>query len=122
MRWLPLALCALLACGGKDEAPEAEPAKPTAAPVDDKRCLQLAKLCGDKAKHVDKIVEECKAGAVKEAAKGCTDKVTAVYDCYQRELCGKAEKVWTLPDLRVLAERHGKCENERTAAKSCMGQ
>jgi hypothetical protein len=60
--------------------------------------------------------------AKKHAAKGCTEKATAAYDCYQNELCGKAEKVWALPDLGVLAERHNKCIAQRNALRTCAGE
>jgi hypothetical protein len=122
--WLPFALCAILGCGGSKEAdpPPSEPAKAAPANDADKQCLALAKLCGDKSKHVDKIAGECKAAATKQAAKGCTDKAKAAYDCYQRELCGTAEKVWSLADLGVLAERHKKCVTERSALLACAGE
>jgi hypothetical protein len=88
----------------------------------DKRCEQLAKGCGDKDKHVDKIVDDCKAAAKKQVDKGCVDKAVAVYDCYEKELCGKEDKVWALEDLRVLADRQNKCTAERTALKDCVGK
>jgi hypothetical protein len=123
--WLALALCAIVGCGGnKDDKPESDPVTPlgAAAADADKQCLQLAKLCGDKSKHVDKIVEECKTATKKHADKGCTAKATAAYDCYQRELCGKSEKVWSLGDLGVLADRHKTCVTERNALRTCAGE
>lgn len=117
--WLPLLAVVWIGCG-RDDKSEPEPAKP--APGDeDKECVQLAKLCADKSKHVDKMLDECKLSSKKQREKGCFDKVSALYDCYQRELCGKADKVWTIGDLGVLAERHNKCVAERTAAASCPG-
>jgi hypothetical protein len=116
--WLPvaaLAVCVWTGCKDKTEE-----AKPQASTTDhEKRCLQLGKICGDKGKHVEKIVDECKQAATKQAEKGCTDKVAAVYDCYEKELCGTGDKVWALDDLRVLAERHKKCVAERDAARQC---
>jgi hypothetical protein len=117
--WLPvaaLALCVWTGC--KDKPDEAKPA--AAGTVDlEKRCVQLAKICGDKDKHVEKIVQECKQAATKQAAQGCIDKTTAVYDCYEKDLCGTGDKVWALDDLRVLAERHKKCVAEQDAARQC---
>ncbi|MBA3538784.1 MAG: hypothetical protein H0T79_04085 [Deltaproteobacteria bacterium] len=114
-----LALCASTAC--KDTTTADKGAAATAAStVDlDKRCVQLAKVCGDKDKHVEKIVEACKQAAKQQVANSCTDKVTAVYDCYEKELCASKDKVWTLDDLRVLADRRGKCVAERTAITAC---
>lgn len=86
----------------------------------DKRCEQLAKACGDNDKHVEKIVADCKAAAQKQAA--CVDKVTATYDCYEKNLCGSGEKVWALDDLRVLAERHTKCVAEQKASSECAAK
>src|SRR5687767_12498088 len=118
---LALAMCVGTAC--KDDAQEAEAPKPKASTVDlDKRCLQLGKVCGDKSKHVDKIVDACKQAAKRELEKGCSEKSIAAYDCYERELCGKSDKVWAIEDLGVLAERHGKCVNERSAALACVGK
>jgi hypothetical protein len=119
--WLPLVLVVAFGCGKGDDKPADPPAPGSAVVEDDKRCLQLAKLCGDKAKHVEKIIDECKQVTKKAAAK-CPDKVTAAHDCYQRDVCGTSEKVWSLTDLGVLAERHGKCATERTALRSCIGE
>jgi len=110
-----LAVGALTAC--KDKG--GEPGTKTAAVDLDKRCVQLAKICGDKGKHVEKITDECKLAAKKQLANGCTDKVTATYDCYERELCGAGDKVWTIEDLRRLATRHTKCVVEQDASRAC---
>ena len=85
----------------------------------DQRCDKLAKTCGDNDKHVEKLADGCKQAAKEQTAKGCVDKVTALYDCYEKELCGKADKVWAIDDLRVLAERNNKCTAERDAARAC---
>jgi hypothetical protein len=106
-----LAICALIACKGNGDAGK---------PVDlAKRCEQLAKTCGDNDKHVAKIVEECTQAAKTQAEKGCTGKAVAAYDCYEKELCGKGDNVWTMDDLRVLTERHSKCVAERNASSEC---
>ena len=116
--WIPaaaLAVCAWTACNDKGASP---------MPMDNlalgKRCEQLAKACGDSDKHIQKIAEECKRAAEKEARSGCTEKVIAAYDCYEKELCGKQDKVWTLDDLRVLSERHSKCVTARNAVRTCV--
>lgn len=85
------------------------------------RCEQLGKACGDSDKHVQTIVAECKEAAKEQVVSGCAEKAVAAYDCYQKELCGKADKVWALDDLRVLSERHGKCAAERDASRACVG-
>src|SRR5262245_5425560 len=86
-----LVVCAVTACKGKGEAAKTSNL--------DKRCDQLGKVCGDKDKHIEKIVEECRQAAKKQVESGCTDKTIEVYDCYERELCGGGEKVWALDDL-----------------------
>jgi hypothetical protein len=113
-----LAVCVWTACG-KDKQGEVAKAPATAADLDE-RCTLLAKACGDKDKHVAKIAEACKQDAKKQVEKGCTDKAIAVHDCYVKDLCGGTDKVWTLEDLHVLADRHGKCVAERTAARECV--
>lgn len=85
----------------------------------DSRCVRLAKICADKGKHVDKITVECKQAATKQVAKGCADKVIATYDCYEKQLCAGADKVWTIEDLHLLATRHKKCVAEQTASRQC---
>jgi hypothetical protein len=111
-----LAFCALTACKDKGDAAKTQPG----ATALDERCTQLAKACGDKDKHIEKILEECKEATKTQVAKGCTDKALAVYDCYEKDLCGTIGKVWTLDDLRVLADRHGKCVAERNARLECV--
>lgn len=108
---------AWMACKGKDDAAKANPAGDLAP-----QCEQLGKACGDTDKHVGKIVEECKAAASKQGDKSCAEKLGAVYACYEQELCGKTDKVWALGDLRVLADRKGKCAAEQSAARACSGQ
>lgn len=112
-RFLPvaaLALCAWTACKSGD---------PKTAEID-KRCEQLGRVCGDKDKHDQKIIDECKQAAKKQVENSCTDKAAALYDCYEKELCGGEEKVWALDDLRVLADRHKKCSAERSALRECV--
>src|SRR5262245_6177461 len=111
-----LAVCAWVACGKDKNAGKAN------TPDLDKRCEQLAKTCGDSEKHIGKIVESCRQAAKKQTDKGCADKASALYDCYEKELCGKDDKVWTVDDFRVLSERHKKCEAEQAAARTCVGE
>jgi hypothetical protein len=108
-----LALCAWTACKGKGDAAKG------AAELDP-RCDQLAKTCADNDKHRDKLAGECKQAANQEIEKGCADKTKAAYDCYEKELCGKTDKVWALDDLRVLADRQNKCASERNALTDCI--
>ena len=115
-----LALCGWLGCKDKDKDEGTK--TPATAPNLDGRCEQLAKACGDADKHGAKLVEDCKQAAKKQLEKVCGDKATAMYDCYEKELCGKGDKVWTLEDLRVLADRHNKCAAERTALSTCVSQ
>jgi len=117
-RGLPLLAVAWIGCGRDDKAPETAP--PPGVEIE-KRCLTLAKLCGDKSKHVEKMADECKQAATKQQAKSCVDKAMAVYDCYERDVCGKGDKVWTLGDLEVLSTRHKACAAEQTALHTCMG-
>lgn len=107
-----LALCAWAACKDEDAASK--------GPADlGARCAQLAKACGDNEKRVEKLLAECAVTVEKQGDKTCTNEASAVYACYEKELCGKDDKVWTLDDLRVLAERHGKCAAERDALRAC---
>jgi len=115
-----LALCGWLGCKDKDKDEGTK--TQAAAPNLDPRCEQLAKTCGDADKHGAKLAENCKQAAKKQLDKVCGDKASALYDCYEKELCGKGDKVWTIDDLRVLAERHGKCAAEQAAVKACVGE
>jgi hypothetical protein len=109
-----LALCAVTAC-------KSGPAKPKASAADlDKRCVQIGPACGEKVKHQERIIADCQTAAKTQVEKGCTDYQLAVYDCYDKELCGKGDKVWALDDLRVLAERKTKCAAELKAARECI--
>jgi hypothetical protein len=109
-----LALCAVTAC-------KSGPAKQKASAADlDKRCTQIGPACGEKVKHQERIIEECQTVAKKQVEKACTDKALALYDCYDKELCGKGDKVWALDDLGVLAARKNKCEAELKAARECI--
>ena len=85
------------------------------------RCDQLGKACGDNEKHAGVIIAECKQGAEKQLRGGCAASAIAAWDCFEKELCGKGDKVWALDDLRVLSERHGKCAAERDANRACVG-
>lgn len=114
---LALALCAG-ACKDKDDKGAAG-GKTTAADLD-RRCEELSMACGEKDKHVEKVLDGCKAAAKKQVEKGCIFQTIVAYDCYQKEVCGKNDKVWAIEDLAVLAERHKKCETERLAARACM--
>jgi hypothetical protein len=87
-----------------------------------KQCEALGKACGDQEKHQQKIVAECSQGLDKLTEKGCADEAAAAYACYQKELCGKGDPVWTIEDLRVLAERHDKCAAERSAVRACVAK
>ena len=109
-----LVLCTLLACGKKSKKDDPN------SPDLDARCEQLGKACGDSDKHTAKIVDDCKQASLKQIEKSCTDKARVAYDCYEKELCGKADKVWALDDLRVLTGRHKKCVAETTAVADCV--
>ena len=124
--WVPIAalvVCAWAGCGndkgdGKGKGSEGTAESSSADLVT--RCDELAKACGDKEKHIQTIAAECKEAAKEQVAGGCTEKAVAAYDCYLKELCGKADKVWALDDLRVLSDRHGKCVAERDASRACV--
>ena len=142
--WIPLAAastCALVACNKDKKSGDAKPdagpvvtaqattavsatAPATTAQVTPeqftKRCEQLGRLCGDKDKHKEKIVEECKSASKDQTDKGCAQSVIAAYDCYETELCAKVNKVWSVSDFGVLTERHAKCMTEREAATRCL--
>ena len=115
---IPLALLAVAGCKDKDGA-----GKTQGRALDlDARCRHLAAACGDKSKHIDKIESECKALVKMQVDKGCVEKANAAYLCFEKELCGKAEKVWAFDDLRVLGERQKKCATERDALAACVGK
>ena len=108
-----LLVCALMACGKDKDAKGTN--------IDfTKRCEQLAKVCGDKEKHIGKMTEECKASSTTQIEKGCADKATVLYDCYEREVCNEGDRVWTMNDMAVLAQRKAKCKAEQTALKDCL--
>ena len=112
-----LTLCVPSAC--KDSDTKVTITSSTPAELD-KGCERIGKSCADQEKHVMKVTDACKKAVKDDSKKGCPDKVLAVYDCYDKELCGGGDKVWALDDLRVLAERHNKCAAERAAAKDCL--
>ena len=108
-------------CDDKGKSPGAGQKTPTSADLMS-RCDQLGKACGDSDKRVEKITQECKQAAEAQVMSGCTEKAVAAYDCYEKELCGKADKVWALDDFRVLVDRHGKCVAERDASRACIAK
>lgn len=112
-----VALLSLALAGCKDKG-AATKSEPTAADLD-RRCEQLSMSCGDKDKHVEKMLDQCKAAAKKQLDGKCGAKAIAAYDCYEKELCGSGDKVWSVDDLRVLAERHKKCVAESKALAEC---
>src|SRR5215208_3242236 len=128
LRLAALAAVALTGCkdgsGDSKDAGAENTAKPQAGVAQlEKRCDRLGKVCGEKFKHQEKIIEDCIEAAKSQTEKGCWDKVGALYDCYESEICGKFEneKVWAIDDLRVLSERHTRCLAQRTASDACMG-
>lgn len=88
----------------------------------DKRCDALATACADTDKHIAKLGGECKDTAKTQTEKGCADLAVKLYNCYENAVCGTGDKVWALPDLKVLADRHKKCDAEQTALTTCMGK
>lgn len=118
--WIAVAATlAVVACDDKSDKKSVK-APPTAAELE-ARCDELGKSCGDTAKHTAKIVEQCKLAVPKQVEKGCTARAFTLYDCYGGQLCGQTEKIWTLDDLGVLAERKNACAAERTALTECVG-
>jgi hypothetical protein len=121
------ALCAWTACSddkhGDKASAKGATAKtaPATAPDLGARCQPLATACGDTDKHIAKILEECTATA-EQAEHRCAAEALAVFDCYEKDLCGKGDKVWSLDDLRVLAERHGACATQREALRGCAAK
>lgn len=106
-RWILAALLACAACKDKGDAGKAS--------TPDQRCEQLAKSCGDTDKHVASLLAGCKQAAVPT----CADKLSALYDCYEKQLCGKGDRIWAFDDLGVLADRKSVCASERNAASAC---
>ena len=113
---------AFAACKGKGKGKEHDKGAPAGTAELEQRCEQLAKACGDTDKHVEAILGECKQAVKKQVANGCISSALAEYDCYQKQLCGKADKVWAFDDLRVLVDRNGTCAAERKVARECVGQ
>jgi len=113
-----LAACASTGCKSSSDAKKA----PATATDPAQRCERLGKTCGDNDKHAEKIATGCKDALSDHGGKGCTDQELAAYDCYEKELCGKADKIWAVDDLRVLAERTKKCAAERDALAACLGK
>jgi hypothetical protein len=113
-RALPIvALCVLAGCKSSGDASKA-------GAVDfDQRCSQLAKACSQQDRHIEKVFDGCKELGAKPADVACTDKLVALYDCYQKQVCGGSDKVWAFDDLRVLAERHKVCTAESKAFTAC---
>ncbi len=114
----------LMACKDADkDAPKATvpAAAPTAAELD-ARCELLGKTCADQDKHVEKIVEGCRQAVKQQVEKRCTAQAVVVSDCYAKELCGRADKVWAFSDLPVLAARSGKCVAEQAAVDACVAR
>jgi len=109
------------ACGDTEKASQqAASTSGSNAGASGDRCERLAKLCGDKAKHVEKIAAACTQATQEQAERGCGDQQLAVYDCFEKQLCMTLnDKVWSMKDLGVLADRHEKCAAERAALAAC---
>lgn len=132
--WLPvaaLAACALVGCdddGSSGATPDAGQAKvqaqakavEQATKKMNERCEQLGQTCGQKDKHKETIAKECKEAAKKHVATGCVTQGVAMYDCYEKKLCTKDERIWALDDFRVLAKRVKQCVDERVALQKCF--
>lgn len=109
-------VCAWIGCKGKGDTGST---KGLSADVV-MRCEALGEACGDSDKHDRKITKECEQAAKEPVAKGCTKETIAVYNCYQKQLCGKKDKIWALNDLRVLSKRHRQCLAERKVRRECV--
>src|SRR5690242_13179289 len=94
-RWILAAALVVGACKGKGDA----------GGNLDQRCEQLAKSCGDSDKHIESIQGGCKQAEHPT----CADKQNALYDCYEKQLCGKGDRIWAFEDLGVLAGRKKVC-------------
>jgi hypothetical protein len=118
-----VALVAVLALAACNDDSKFDPRKKTAPSpaLDGDRCEEMAKACSDE-KHVSKLAGECSKAGVKLGQRGCTLSAATLYQCYETKLCGKSDKVWTLDDLRVLAERHDVCKSEREALRECVAK
>ena len=103
------ALLACTACKGKGDASKAGNL--------DQRCEQLAKTCGDSDKHVEALLDGCKHAAT--AQQPCAAQVSALYDCYEKTVCGKGDRIWAFEDFGVLAVRNNACAAERKAVGEC---
>jgi len=106
-RFLIFAVLACGACKGNDET--------SAAGKPEQRCEQLAKACADTDKHTEKLRDECKQAVTPT----CAEKQSALYDCYEKQVCGKGDRIWALHDFSVLAERKNICVDERKAVAAC---
>lgn len=80
-------------------------------------CDELAKTCGDNEKHITAIADGCKQAA--PAQQACAAQLSALYTCYETQLCGKSDRVWAYADLAVLAQRKGTCAAEQKAVSEC---
>lgn len=110
---LAFAVLATTAACGKDKKEQAAAADLEA------RCALLAKACGEKDKHVERITEECKGNSKPPSEKGCAAQAMSLYDCWEKDVCGGKDKVWSLDDLKVLAQRNKKCEAQAKALEDC---
>lgn len=113
---------AMVTCGDDEATPNRPAVAQDPKALVDQQCERLGRTCGDTDKHAEKIIAQCKQAAIKHVEKGCANEALAVYDCYARELCGKADPVWALDDLRVLADRQRTCVSERRARSACGGR
>jgi hypothetical protein len=93
---------------------------PTAAKMLPARCVLLGRTCGQGEKRVTKITAECTKAAEQQIERGCAAAAITAYDCYAAKLCGKADPVWALDDLRVLSTRRGQCVAEGAAVRACI--
>lgn len=114
----------IVMCTGTDEQKQpsavvAGASAPTAKTLHE-RCVRLGNACGQGPKRVSKIIEECTHAAAKQVERSCAGVAIAAYDCYEATLCGKADPVWTLDDLRVLSARKNQCAAESKALRACI--
>lgn len=84
------------------------------------QCERLGKACGRGPKRVSQIIAECRQAAAKQIEMGCAGAAIAAYNCYEDRLCGKADPVWALDDLRVLSARNARCIAEGNALRGCI--